>query len=355
MFKTKQALKRYLIENGLIAENESIEPVLLGGGAINHITRVKTKNRSFVIKQAEENAKFKKDIILSQKRVTTERNAIVAFAVRTHSRHIPKILHFDKEEALLIMEEIPETYEMLTYSLLLGDVNNEIARKIGIFLAQCHSSTYHDKKLKEIFPITEMVTKLKIGLFHKEFMDSVENQTSKRNIQSVIDRYFINKIVLVHGDVLPKNILVNGNNFYFLDYEIAHVGDPAHDIGTIIAHYLLPAIINYPVRKRYYAAAKQLLTAYKKNSKNLKHLMKKIMRNSLRHIPSLLYARACGTVHMEFLDNRTREVIKNVARKLAENPAKKFRKVTALIDKEAKSLTNNKPLTKEQLGNSRVF
>ena len=128
MLKTKQALIKYLGKNRLIEETEPVELTPIGGGLLNYITRVKTIGRSFIIKQAEEKAKFKKDFLLSTQRITTERNAIVAFTAQTHSTHIPKILHFDKEEALLIMEELPKTYEMLTYSLLSGKVNEKIAK-----------------------------------------------------------------------------------------------------------------------------------------------------------------------------------------------------------------------------------
>jgi len=46
---------------------------------------------------------------------------------------------------------------------------------------------------------------------------------------------------LLHGDVQPANVLLPPRGAVLLDAEIAHVGDPAFDIGTLLAHLWLPA------------------------------------------------------------------------------------------------------------------
>lgn len=45
--------------------------------------------------------------------------------------------------------------------------------------------------------------------------------------------------VLVHGDLNPKNVLVPDGAPVLLDWEIAHAGDPAFDLGMLTAHLLL--------------------------------------------------------------------------------------------------------------------
>jgi 5-methylthioribose kinase len=47
--------------------------------------------------------------------------------------------------------------------------------------------------------------------------------------------------VLVHGDLNPKNVLVTSARPVLLDWEIAHAGDPAFDLGMVTAHLLLKA------------------------------------------------------------------------------------------------------------------
>ena len=54
------------------------------------------------------------------------------------------------------------------------------------------------------------------------------------------------RYALVHGDVQPGNILIAQAGPKLLDAEIAHLGDPAFDLGTFdlgtfVAHLALPA------------------------------------------------------------------------------------------------------------------
>ena len=47
---------------------------------------------------------------------------------------------------------------------------------------------------------------------------------------------------LVLGDFSPKNILVHAGGLILLDFECAHAGDPAFDLGFFLSHLLLKTI-----------------------------------------------------------------------------------------------------------------
>jgi len=55
-------------------------------------------------------------------------------------------------------------------------------------------------------------------------------------------RYLEPRGSLVHGDVQAGNVLLAESGPVLLDAEIAHLGDPAFDLGTLLAHLLLPAL-----------------------------------------------------------------------------------------------------------------
>jgi 5-methylthioribose kinase len=55
-------------------------------------------------------------------------------------------------------------------------------------------------------------------------------------------RYLEPRGALLHGDVQAGNVLLHATGAKLLDAEIAHVGDPAFDVGTLLAHLVLPAI-----------------------------------------------------------------------------------------------------------------
>ena len=47
---------------------------------------------------------------------------------------------------------------------------------------------------------------------------------------------------LVLGDFSPKNILVHAGGLILLDFECAHAGDPAFDLGFFLTHLMLKEI-----------------------------------------------------------------------------------------------------------------
>ena len=47
---------------------------------------------------------------------------------------------------------------------------------------------------------------------------------------------------LVLGDFSPKNILVHSGGLILLDFECAHAGDAAFDLGFFLSHLVLKAI-----------------------------------------------------------------------------------------------------------------
>jgi 5-methylthioribose kinase len=64
----------------------------------------------------------------------------------------------------------------------------------------------------------------------------------RRRIDAAYARYLEPRGALVHGDVQPSNVLLAGSGAKLLDAEIAHVGDPAFDVGVLLAHLIGPAV-----------------------------------------------------------------------------------------------------------------
>ena len=74
-------------------------------------------------------------------------------------------------------------------------------------------------------------------------------------------RYLEPRGALVHGDVQAGNVLLAAGGPKLLDAEIAHVGDPAFDLGTLLAHLVLPALARGELA-RALPAAEAACTAY---------------------------------------------------------------------------------------------
>jgi 5-methylthioribose kinase len=58
-------------------------------------------------------------------------------------------------------------------------------------------------------------------------------------IEGLRPDYFHRQDALVHGDVKAANVLLREGRIYLIDAEFAHIGDPAFDVGTCLAHCLM--------------------------------------------------------------------------------------------------------------------
>jgi len=67
---------------------------------------------------------------------------------------------------------------------------------------------------------------------------------------------------LVHGDYSPKNVLVGAEGLWVLDFEVAHLGDPAFDVAFMLNHLALKAIHRPDHANRYQACAQSFWRAY---------------------------------------------------------------------------------------------
>ena len=76
----------------------------------------------------------------------------------------------------------------------------------------------------------------------------------------------VNERTLVLGDWSPKNILVHREGLVLLDFECAHAGDPAFDLGFFLTHLLLKRIraeaIDRSLASRYLDLATRFLSTY---------------------------------------------------------------------------------------------
>ena len=70
------------------------------------------------------------------------------------------------------------------------------------------------------------------------------------------------RLVMVHGDVSPKNILLGPGGPVFLDAECACIGDPAFDLAFCLNHMLLKCLWNPAARASFHACFEALSNAY---------------------------------------------------------------------------------------------
>jgi 5-methylthioribose kinase len=248
------ALPNYLGGLGLVAPGAPVEVERAGDGNINWVRRAVCGDRSWIVKQARPALER-----FPEYRVTTER---IVFEARYYevvrpvddASVCPAVLHFDETERVLILEDLSGS-ERLDAALARGYDATQASASLGRFLGRVHGVT-RDGGLARRFQ-NDAMRRLhgdhifELPLRENDFPLSARVRAEANRLgrdrelvrlaNAAYARYLEPRGALVHADVQAGNVLLPDAGPKLLDAEIAHVGDPSFDVGTLIAHLLLPA------------------------------------------------------------------------------------------------------------------
>jgi 5-methylthioribose kinase len=165
---------------------------------------------------------------------------------------------FDECERVLVMEDLGGA-ERLDVALARGADVAPAAAALGRFLAAVHSATTSPELVAE-FPDHDMQRLHGAHIFELPLRENdfplepavrAEAERLRRDAEllaradALHARYLEPRGALVHGDAQAGNVLLPegpGGTPKLLDAEIAHVGDPAFDVGILLAHLQIPAL-----------------------------------------------------------------------------------------------------------------
>ncbi len=250
-------LPGYLAALGLLTPGELtvVEPA--GDGNINWVRRVRstTRERSFIVKQARPALERFPEYRVSTQRIVCEARWYETVARFDREGICPRVHHFDPERKALVLEDLAGA-EPLDALLARGGDAARAAASLGRFLGAVHAGT-RDPALAVRFSNSEMRHLHGEHIFALPFRGgnfplspAVERRARAitadadllRRIDTAYARYRELALVLVHGDVQPTNVLVAASGAKLLDAEIAHLGDPAFDVGQLAGHLWLRAL-----------------------------------------------------------------------------------------------------------------
>ena len=246
-------LPAWLEARGVLrAAGARVEPA--GDGNINWVRRVIAADGTrAVVKQARAALERFPEYKVDTRRIVFEARfgQVLRRAVPGQARVLPKALHFDEAARALVMEDIHPA-ERLDAQLDAGAASPETLFALGEFLGAVHRATANDAAaLAREFENDEMRRLHGEHVFALPFApndfpieprlraladDALAARGLRERIAQLRERYYAARECLVHGDVQAGNVLVQAGRPRLLDAEIAHVGDPAFDLGQALAH-----------------------------------------------------------------------------------------------------------------------
>jgi 5-methylthioribose kinase len=236
----------------LLAAGARVEPA--GDGNINWVRRVTAADGARVIvKQARPALERFPQYRVDTARIVFEARygAVLRRMVPGQARVLPKLVLFDEPERVLVMEDVSPA-ERLDSLLDGGRAEPATLFALGEFLGAVHRTTAAEAPLlarefandemrrlhgEHIFTLPFEPNDFPIEPRLRALADeALAKPRVRAEIAALRASYYESRESLVHGDVQAGNVLVQGERPRLLDAEIAHVGDPAFDLGQAFAH-----------------------------------------------------------------------------------------------------------------------
>lgn len=253
---TDRNLPDYLRSTGLAGPSEEVTVEPAGDGNINWVRRVRlARGSTYVLKQARPALEKFPEYEVSTERIVFEARYLERARPFDTDDLLPRIEYFDEAERVLVMEDLGASTR-LDAALAEGrDVTGAMVC-LAAFLGRVHRGTAEDAGLAAAFPNEAMRRLHGDHIFSLPYAEAfpapprtsvigerVRKDAELREIAAkAYESYLRDHGPLVHADVQPGNILLSETGPKLLDAEIAHAGDPAFDVGTLLAHLALPEI-----------------------------------------------------------------------------------------------------------------
>lgn len=252
---TLTKLQEYLhLNNWFQSGNERILSIEKPGeGNMNVVLRVKTNERSFILKQSRPYVQKYKQIDAPLNRIHVEQEFYRNIKEGEINRYFPKMLNYNSSEYILMLEDLGPCEDMTSIYQKRKIKNSKLEELVTIL-----KSIHENKELNDFPDNMEMrllnhqhifvLPFLEDNGFHLDEIQKGLEALSKHyktdsNLKRIIDNtgklYLKKGNVLLHGDYYPGSWMNAGNDLYIIDPEFSFIGFVEFDLGVLIAHLII--------------------------------------------------------------------------------------------------------------------
>ncbi|GIW82850.1 MAG: aminoglycoside phosphotransferase [Gemmatales bacterium] len=309
----------YLREQGWLGPDEPAEIESLGWGVSNVVLRVTTGRGRFVLKQSRPQLRTRDAWFSDLERVYREQEVMERLQPLLPPLTVPKVLFSDRERFVFAMEHAPEESKVWKESLLRGEIDQEVANRCGMILGRIHQLTAADTRLVESFGDHTVFVQLRVDPFYRRIQERRPEVAD--SVGEIVERMLATKEALCHADFSPKNILTHAQGFTLVDYETAHFGDPAMDLGFFLSHLLLKGVKWSSRRQEFLDLTRNFWSDY--GAEVRFRPLAELQQRGIEHLAVCMLARIDGTSPVDYLPEESkRELVRRFCRRLfAEKPA----------------------------------
>lgn len=294
------------------------EPVMtpLDGGVSSDLWKIEAPDWTLCVKGALPQLK-----VAREWRAPVSRNLVeydyLQFAARVCPGQVPRVVAHDDAAGLFAMEYLPpENHPVWKKELLAGRIGVEVAAAVGDLVGRLHLASTLGEANAVRFATDDNFDALRIEPFFRATATS--HASLSERLHQLARRTAETHLVVVHGDVSPKNILLGPGCPVLLDAECAWFGDPAFDVAFCINHLLLKSVKLPGNSPRLLSAARAFAAAY---SVHVSWEPAEACAGRVATLlPALALARIDGTSPVEYLDENQRELVRAVGGAMMREP-----------------------------------
>ncbi len=294
------ALLAYLRQGGHIAPDETPALETLAGGVSSRTVRVtRPGGEAWVLKQSLARLRVRVEWYSDPVRVHNEATALRWLQQLAPPGAVPALIFEDHAQHLLAMQAVPQPHANWKALLLAGGLAGRHVLAFGRLLGAIHRQS--SERLAELtpdFPNHDFFESLRLEPYYRYTAGQLP--AAAEFLNSLIDETLARRLALVHGDYSPKNILIHADQLILLDHEVAHLGDPAFDVGFSLTHLLSKAHHLPAQRAAFGQAAEAYWAAY---TQELGAVLwgAELEARAVRHTLACLLARVAGRSPLEYL------------------------------------------------------
>lgn len=298
---TAENAAAYLQQVGLVANASLVRSELLGWGVSNVVVKARVEgNPTLVLKQSREKLRTTADWFSRLDRIWTESAALGLLSDVVPPGVVPQVLFKDLENFVFVMSCAPEDSIVWKEQLLAGECDCNVAKQAGTILAAFHRV---DPDPASPLGDLEVFDQLRIDPFYQRIMSV--HESIRTQIADLMEEMAVVKPGFVHADFSPKNILVHGQGLTVVDFETAHRGDQAFDLGFFLSHLVLKALRAAPAHEPYLMLIHAFLDAYGCTDPD-------IIRRGIAHTAACGLARIDGKSPVDYLTEPKRKTAREL-------------------------------------------
>lgn len=315
---TAENVFEYLVDNGHFIPpdtDQSVEVTVLEGGVSNLTILAKTPHQSLVVKQSLGKLNVRGEWLADRARILSEAAAIGAYSKVLNNGEIPGLLFIDATNFIIGIEEIERPATVWQTVIDNGIVMPGHARVAGQTLARMHSAV-PDLADLELLDDLAHLNELRINPYFVHA--AMANPIWADKLEMATESLLSHQTDLVHGDFTPKNLFIRNTSpqITVLDFEVAHMGNPAFDLAFFISHLVIDAHYAPSLRSDFLTAVRSFWGGYQ--SQKRIPTTARLEQDTALLLPCLLLARVDGLSRVEYLSESDRDSVRATAYGLLE-------------------------------------